>query len=63
MLTPRQVETAAKIPDLRVIERRLDAEELAEHLVSNAQRHKPSFLGDEAPSQVDRAPAATTLQG
>lgn len=47
MLTPRQVETAAKIPDLRQIEKRLDAEELAEHLVTTAQIHKPSFLGAE----------------
>ncbi|NYH50878.1 thiamine biosynthesis protein ThiI [Nocardiopsis arvandica] len=59
MLTPRQVETAAKIPDLRQIEKRLDAEELAEHLVSTAQVHKPSFLGDEAPSRV--APASAPV--
>ena len=62
MLTPRQVETAAKIPDLRQIERRLDAEELAEHLVANAQRHKPSFLGDEAPSRVEQSPAAAAVR-
>ncbi|MBB6172528.1 thiamine biosynthesis protein ThiI [Nocardiopsis mwathae] len=47
LLTPRQVETAAKIADLRQIEKRLDAEELAEHLVTTAQLHRPSFLGDE----------------
>ncbi|TDQ52521.1 tRNA uracil 4-sulfurtransferase ThiI [Actinorugispora endophytica] len=47
MLTPRQVETAAKIPDLRQIEKRLDAEELAEHLANTAQLHRPSFLGAE----------------
>jgi len=52
LLTPRQVETAAKIPDLRQIEKRLDAEELAEHLVSTAQLHKPSFLGDAAPARI-----------
>ncbi|WP_116244386.1 tRNA uracil 4-sulfurtransferase ThiI [Nocardiopsis sp. FIRDI 009] len=52
MLTPRQVETAAKIPDLRQIEKRLDAEELAEYLVGTAQLHKPSFLGEEAPARV-----------
>lgn len=46
LLTPRQVETAAKVLDLRQIEKRLDAEELAEHLVSTAQLHKPSFLGE-----------------
>ena len=47
MLTPRQVETAAKIADLRQIEKRLDVEELAEHLASNVQLHRPSFLGEE----------------
>ncbi|MDA0565422.1 tRNA 4-thiouridine(8) synthase ThiI [Streptomonospora sp. S1-112] len=52
LLTPRQVETAAKIPDLRQIEKRLDAEELAEHLVTTAQLHRPSFLGDSAPAKV-----------
>ncbi|MFE1169538.1 tRNA uracil 4-sulfurtransferase ThiI [Nocardiopsis sp. NPDC058789] len=56
MLTPRQVETAAKIGDLRQIEKRLDAEELAEHLVTTAQLHRPSFLGEAAPAQV--APSA-----
>ncbi|GAA3734346.1 thiamine biosynthesis protein ThiI [Spinactinospora alkalitolerans] len=48
LLTPRQVETAAKIPDLRQIERRLDAEELAEHLAGTAQVHKPSYLGGDS---------------
>ena len=48
MLTPRQVETAAKIADLRQIERRLDAEELAEHLAANVQLHRPSFFGEQA---------------
>ncbi|MFC3998720.1 tRNA uracil 4-sulfurtransferase ThiI [Nocardiopsis sediminis] len=52
LLTPRQVETAAKIADLRQIEKRLDAEELAEHLVTTAQLHRPSFLGDAAPVKV-----------
>ena len=61
MLTPRQVETAAKIPDLRQIEKRLDAEELAEHLVSTAQVHKPSFLGEAAPRRV--TPASASLAG
>jgi thiamine biosynthesis protein ThiI len=56
MLTPRQVETAAKIPDLRQIEKRLDAEELAEQLVTTAQLHRPSFLGEAAPARV--APSA-----
>ncbi|MFC7330356.1 tRNA uracil 4-sulfurtransferase ThiI [Marinactinospora rubrisoli] len=50
LLTPRQVETAAKIEDLRQIEKRLDVEELAEHLAASAQLHRPSFLGDSAPA-------------
>ncbi len=58
MLTPRQVETAAKIPDLRQIEKRLDAEELAEYLVTTAQVHKPSFLGEAAPARLDTSRAA-----
>ena len=61
MLTPRQVETAAKIPDLRQIEKRLDAEELAEYLVTTAQVHKPSFLGEAAPNRLDPAKAAVTV--
>lgn len=52
LLTPRQVETAAKVGDLRQIERRLDAEELAEHLRGSAQLHKPSFRGDAAPGSL-----------
>ncbi|GAB3495905.1 tRNA uracil 4-sulfurtransferase ThiI [Nocardiopsis coralliicola] len=52
LLTPRQVETAAKVGDLRQIERRLDAEELAEHLRGSAQLHKPSFRGDAAPGRL-----------
>ena len=60
MLTPRQVETAAEVGDLRRIERRLDAEELAEYLVTTAQMHKPSFLGEEAPERVDKTRAVTT---
>ncbi|GAB3205623.1 tRNA uracil 4-sulfurtransferase ThiI [Marinactinospora thermotolerans] len=45
LLTPRQVETAAKIADLRQIEKRLDAEELADYLAGTAQLHKPSYFG------------------
>ena len=60
MLTPRQVETAAQVGDLRRIERRLDAEELAEYLVTTAQMHKPSFLGEEAPERVDKTRAVAT---
>ncbi|WP_017557776.1 tRNA uracil 4-sulfurtransferase ThiI [Nocardiopsis baichengensis] len=52
LLTPRQVETAAKIADLRQIEKRLDVEELAEYLAANTQLHRPSFLGDAAPASV-----------
>ena len=61
MLTPRQVETAAKIGDLRQIEKRLDAEELVEYLVSTAQVHKPSFLGEEAPKKGILPSAATAV--
>lgn len=57
LLTPRQVETAAKIPDLRQIERRLDAPQLAEQLAASAQLHRPSYLG--AGDGSDRGPAAT----
>ena len=60
MLTPRQVETAAKIGDLRQIERRLDAEELVEYLVTTAQVHKPSFLGEETPKRAVVPAAAAT---
>ena len=52
LLTPRQAETAAKVADLRRIETRLDAEALAEHLVTTAQLHRPSFLGDAAPAHA-----------
>jgi len=41
LLTPRQVETRARIEDLRRIEARLDADELAETLASAAQEHTP----------------------
>jgi tRNA uracil 4-sulfurtransferase len=41
LLTPRQVETRARIEDLRRIEARLDAEDLAEELAAAAQEHKP----------------------
>lgn len=61
MLTPRQVETAAKIADLRTIEKRMDAEELAEYLVTTAQMHKPSFLGDAAPKKGVVPAAATAV--
>jgi thiamine biosynthesis protein ThiI len=41
LLTPRRVETRAKIDDLRRIESRLDADEIAEELAANAQEYKP----------------------
>jgi thiamine biosynthesis protein ThiI len=47
MLTPRRAETRAKIEDLRQIERRLDAGELAEQLAASVQQHRPSY-GEQA---------------
>ncbi|HEV7935969.1 MAG TPA: tRNA uracil 4-sulfurtransferase ThiI [Actinomadura sp.] len=47
LLTPRRAETKAKIDDLRQIEKRLDAGELAEQLADSAQRHRPSY-GDQS---------------
>jgi tRNA uracil 4-sulfurtransferase len=41
LLTPRQVETRARIEDLRRIESRLDADDLAEELAAAAQEHRP----------------------
>jgi thiamine biosynthesis protein ThiI len=41
LLTPRQVETRARIADLRRIEARLDAEDFAEELAASAQEHRP----------------------
>jgi thiazole biosynthesis/tRNA modification protein ThiI len=40
LLTPRRVETRAKIQDLRQIEKRLDAEELAVQLADSIQEYK-----------------------
>jgi thiamine biosynthesis protein ThiI len=40
LLAPRQAETAAKIEDLKQIERRLDAEELAVQLADSIQAYK-----------------------
>jgi tRNA uracil 4-sulfurtransferase len=42
LLTPRQVETRARIQDLRRIEARLEADDLAEELADAAQEHTPS---------------------
>jgi tRNA uracil 4-sulfurtransferase len=41
LLTPRQVETRARIEDLRRIEARLEADDLAEELAAAAQVHLP----------------------
>jgi tRNA uracil 4-sulfurtransferase len=41
LLTPRQVETQARIGDLRRIEARLDAGDLAEELATIAQEYRP----------------------
>jgi len=41
LLTPRQVETRARIDDLRRIEARLDADDLAAELAAGAQEHRP----------------------
>jgi tRNA uracil 4-sulfurtransferase len=41
LLTPRQVETQARIEDLRRIEARLDAGDLAEELATIAQEYRP----------------------
>jgi tRNA uracil 4-sulfurtransferase len=42
LLTPRRVETRARIDDLRKIEGRLDAGELAEQLAAAAQEYRPA---------------------
>jgi thiamine biosynthesis protein ThiI len=42
LLAPRQVETRARIADLRRIEARLDADDLADQLASAAQEHNPA---------------------
>jgi thiamine biosynthesis protein ThiI len=41
VLMPRQVETKARIEDLRRIEARLDVDDLAEELAAAAQEHRP----------------------
>ncbi|HLH82238.1 MAG TPA: tRNA uracil 4-sulfurtransferase ThiI [Trebonia sp.] len=45
LLTPRRVETRARIDDLRRIEGRLDAGELAEQLAASAQEYRPELSG------------------
>jgi thiamine biosynthesis protein ThiI len=44
LLTPRQVETRARIEDLHRIEARLSADDLAEELAAAAQEHNPGKL-------------------
>jgi tRNA uracil 4-sulfurtransferase len=43
VLTPRRAETRAKIDDLRRIDNRLDATELAEQLAAALQEHRPAY--------------------
>ena len=44
LLTPRQVETKARIDDLRKIEARLEADDLAQELAAAAQEHNPGRI-------------------
>ena len=43
MLAPRRAETKARIDDLRRIEKRLDVDELADHLADSVQEHRPAY--------------------
>jgi thiamine biosynthesis protein ThiI len=43
MLAPRRAETRARIEDLRQVEKRLDAAELADQLAESAQEHRPVY--------------------
>lgn len=43
MLAPRRAETRAKIDDLRQVEKRLDAAELADQLADSVQEHHPVY--------------------
>jgi len=43
LLAPRQAETRARIADLRRIEARMDADDLAEELAAAAQEHSPAW--------------------
>ncbi|HZB34131.1 MAG TPA: tRNA uracil 4-sulfurtransferase ThiI [Streptosporangiaceae bacterium] len=51
LLTPRRAETRAKIDDLRQIERRLDAGEMAEQLAAGVQEHRPGY-DEPAPAAI-----------
>ncbi|SEF47260.1 thiamine biosynthesis protein ThiI [Thermomonospora echinospora] len=43
LLAPRRAETRAKIEDLRQIDKRLDADELAERLADSITEHRPAY--------------------
>ena len=55
LLTPRRVETRARIDDLRRIEIRLDAEDLAEELARSAHEYRQETL-KPLPNEAGRAP-------
>ena len=57
LLTPRQVETRARIEDLRRIEARLDADDLAEELATAAQEHTPARESPARESPASESPA------
>ena len=52
LLTPRRVETHARIDDLKQIEKRLDVEEMAERLAETAQLYRPETAAAAAPAGV-----------
>jgi len=54
LLTPRRVETRAKIDDLRRIEGRLDAGDLADELAATAQEYRIEDQGRSAPGLTCR---------
>jgi thiamine biosynthesis protein ThiI len=56
LLTPRQVETRARIEDLRRIEARLDADDLAEELADAAQEHTPGRSDGAREQAREQAP-------
>jgi len=57
LLTPRQVETKARIEDLRRIEARLDADELADELAAAAQEHTPAGYSGVSPQSSSSSSA------
>jgi len=58
LLTPRRAETRAKIDDLRRIESRLDAGDLAEQLADAAQEYRPNREA-VPPAAVSAGPGAS----